>query len=176
MELPLTHDEIAALIRADTERVFSTMLGVEVQAGATSVNAPVDNQNGGVVSLVGLTGNWSGSGSIRCSARLACVISGKMLLAEFDHVNDEVLDAMGEIANMIIGNFKDDAAHKLGALGLSTPTVIHGNNFQTRNWNGQSWIGVPFECDGEVFEVKICLVQGRTPREPPRSAIVTFEP
>jgi chemotaxis protein CheX len=79
-------------------------------------------------------------------------------MSEYETVNDEVLDAMGEMANMIIGNFKDEAAAALGLLSLGTPTVIYGNNFQTRNWNGQSWIAVPFCCEGERFEVKICLV------------------
>jgi chemotaxis protein CheX len=157
----LTHDEIAALICADTQRVFSTMLGVDVKPGPATVHANGVENDGGVVSLIGFTGNWAGSGSVRCSEHLACAISGKMLMTEYDKVNEEVLDAMGEIANMIIGNFKDDAAYKLGPLCLSTPTVIYGNSFQTRNVNGQSWISVPFDYEGETFEVKICLVENR---------------
>jgi len=165
MESPLTRDEIADLIRANTEKVFSTMLGLPIHAGPVSVQPTGSGEDGGVVSLVGFAGEWSGSGSIRCSGDLACVISAKLLLTNFDHVNDDVLDAIGEVANMIIGNFKDDAAYKLGPLGLSTPTVIYGNNFQARNWNGQSWTTVPFSCEGELFEVKICLVPSHTLRE-----------
>jgi chemotaxis protein CheX len=176
MQLPFTYDEIATLICADTERVFSTMLGVQAQPGAAGVNGMVRDHDAGVVSIVGFTGQWTGSGSIHCSAGLACLLSGKMLMTEFDQVNEEVLDAIGEIGNMIIGNFKDDAEDKLGPLSLSTPTVIHGDNFQTRNWNGQSWIAVPFDCEGERFEVRICLVPSRTAREPLRPAGVAVGP
>ena len=158
VQVPITPEEIAAIIGSTTENVFTTMLGLQVQAGPVDAQAKLTQEDGKVVCLVSFTGQWNGSGSISCSAALACAISGKLLMSEYEAVNDEVLDAMGEMANMIIGNFKDEAAAALGALSLGTPTVIYGNNFQTRNWNGQSWIAVPFCCEGERFEVKICLV------------------
>ena len=158
VQVPITPEEIAAIIGTTTENVFATMLGLEVQAGPVDAQSKLTQEDGKVVCLVSFTGQWNGSGSISCSALLACAISGKLLMSEYEAVNDEVLDAMGEMANMIIGNFKDEAAAALGALSLGTPTVIYGNNFQTRNWNGQSWIAVPFCCEGERFEVKICLV------------------
>jgi len=166
----LSNDEIVALIWANTEKVFSTMLGLTVKSSSAPEEQIQALRKGGVVSLVGFAGLWRGSGTIRCSSRLACSLSEKLLLTEFDHVNDEVLDAMGEVANMIIGNFKDDAAYKLGPLGLSTPTVIYGNNFAARNWNGQSWISVLFDCEGELFEVNISLVPGHALAEAPRAA------
>jgi len=166
----LTDDEVVALIWSNTEKVFSTMLGLTVKSSLAPEERIKALRKGGVVSLVGFAGRWRGSGSIRCSGQLACSISGKLLLTHFDYVNDEVLDAMGEIANMIIGNFKDDAAYKLGPLGLSTPTVIYGNNFEARNWNGESWITVLFDCDGELLEVNISLVPGHVLGEAPRPA------
>lgn len=172
-EAPLTNEEIVELICANTERVFSTMLGLSPQACARRIDRDNPSRDSGVICLVGFGGQWSGSGIIRCGESLARVLSGKLLLTEFSCVNDEVLDAMGEIANMIIGNFKDDAAYRLGPLGLSTPTVIYGNNFQARNWNGQSWITVEFDCDGEPFEVKVCLVPSRALQEQHTAGVVT---
>lgn len=156
MDCPITEQEIRRLIIANTEKVFSTMLDLPVQVlDAGHAN---DLMEGGVVALVGFAGKWSGSGSVACSANLACLLSGKMLLTTFNQVNEEVLDAMGEIGNMIIGNFKDDAAAKLGTLGLSTPTVIYGQHLQARNWNGNICVAVWFVCAGEVFEVKVSLI------------------
>lgn len=171
MESPLTPAEIIKLITEETEKVFSTMLGLPIELRPAAED-PGNEASGRVIAFLGFAGDWSGSGSIQCSAKLACSISAKLLLMDFDRVNEDVLDAIGEIANMIIGNFKDDAAYKLGPLGLSTPTVIHGTNFQARNWNGQSWTTVPFTCEGEIFEVKISLVQTNTLREPLRPAVM----
>ena len=42
-----------------------------------------------------------------------------------------MLDAVAEVTNMIIGNVKTVLESRLGAMGLSTPTVIYGRNFQT---------------------------------------------
>jgi chemotaxis protein CheX len=175
-ELPFTYDEIAELVRADTEKVFSTMLDLPIHPHPVAGQPDSSGLEGGVIALVGFAGQWSGSGTIRCGGELACIISGKLLMAEYDQVNEDVLDAMGEMANMILGNFKDDAAFRLGPLGLSTPTVIHGNNFKTRNWNGQSWITVPFDCQGKLFEVNICLVPSQVLHESVRPATVTVGP
>jgi chemotaxis protein CheX len=175
-ELPFSYEEIAGLVRADTEKVFSTMLDLAIVPCQVDGPPASASRDGGVIALVGFAGQWSGSGTIRCGGELACIISGKLLMAEYDQVNEEVLDAMGEIANMILGNFKDDAAFKLGPIGLSTPTVIHGNNFKTRNWNGQSWITVPFDCQGKLFEVNICLVPSQALHESVRPATVMVGP
>jgi chemotaxis protein CheX len=174
MSPPLTQDEIVVLIRAHTENVFSTMLGIEVKAGLATAQSATRDKDGGVISFVGFAGQWSGSGTIRCSSHLACVISGKLLLTDFESVNEEVLDAIGEMTNMIIGNFKDDAAQKLGPLGLSTPTVICGDHFQARNWQGQSWTTVPFDCEGELLEVMICLVPSRALSDQVRPTVASF--
>lgn len=159
----LTDEEVIELVCSNTEKVFSTMLGMSVKPSSGTEDGIQALRKGGVVSLVGFAGRWRGSGSIRCSGCLACSISSKLLLADFECVNDEVLDAMGEIANMIIGNFKDDAAYKLGPLGLSTPTVIYGSNFETRNLNGERRTTVFFDCEQELLEVDISLVPGLAP-------------
>jgi len=82
--------------------------------------------------LVGFAGQWSGSGTIRCGGELACIISGKFLKAEYNQVNEEVLDAMGEIANMILGNFKDDAAFKFGSHRSEHPDRNPRKQFQNQ--------------------------------------------
>jgi len=177
MELPLTQDEIATLIRANTQKVFSTMLGLPITASAARGGRPLAGApDRSVISFVGLTGQWSGSGSIQCSANLACTISGKLLLADFDSVNSEVLDAIGEMANMILGNFKNDAESRLGPLRLSTPTVVHGSSFEARNWNGQYRTSVSFDCEGELFEVKVCLARSQALRETLQPAGAVAEP
>jgi chemotaxis protein CheX len=162
-EAGLSKDEAIALIRSSTERVFSTMLGCEVKISEATEEQIRAHRKGGVLAVVGLSGPWKGSGTVRCSGPVACSISGKFLMTEYEIANDEVLDAMGEIANMVIGNFKDDAADKLGPLGLSTPTVVYGINFEARNWNGDSWVNVLFDYEGGLLEVSISLVPSKVP-------------
>jgi chemotaxis protein CheX len=172
----LTNDEAVALIWSNTEKVFSTMLGLSLTASSATEEQIRALRKGGVVSVVGFAGRWRGSGTLRCTGSLACSLSSKLLMTDFDHVNDEVLDAMGEMANMIIGNFKDEAASKLGTLGLSTPTVIYGSNFEARNWNGENSISVLFNCESEVFEVNVTLVPGQVVGETLRPTCMVTAP
>ena len=49
-----------------------------------------------------------------------------------DEARKETVDALGELCNMVVGNFKS----KLGRVGetsvLSVPTVIQGRDYQVR--------------------------------------------
>jgi chemotaxis protein CheX len=79
-------------------------------------------------------------------------------MAEYDSVAEDVLDSVAEVTNMIIGNVKTVLENKLGGMGLSTPTVIYGRNFQTRSSKNQEWTVVPFDCESERLCVQVCLV------------------
>ncbi len=156
----LTQSEIAGFIAAATTEVLSMMLGVEVVQSDPFVQTTASAPASGVVSLVGLAGDWVGTGSLSCSAALACKLSSLMLLAEYDSVNEDVLDAVAEMTNMIIGNVKTAVEERLGPMGLSVPTVIFGRNFQTRNPGNHEWVVVPFRYEGDCLNVQLCLVPG----------------
>ncbi|MGD0619055.1 MAG: chemotaxis protein CheX [Bryobacteraceae bacterium] len=155
-----------SLCRATLE-VFGTMLSMDAVAGQRFTEKAPQHPSHGLVALIGMAGSWVGTGAITCSAELACKLSSHFLLAEFASVNDEVLDAMGELTNMIIGNFKNEMETHLGSLGLSIPTVIFGRNFVARSAAENDWIALPFECGGEVMTVKVCLAP-RPKRQMPR--------
>lgn len=152
--------ELIAVITGATQEVFSMMLGMEVAAGDASTG-PSAGTESGVLALVGLAGDWMGTGSLSCSPQLACRLASQMLMSEYASVNDDVLDAVAEVANMVIGNVKTTLEQRIGAMALSTPTVIYGRNFETRRVGGQEWITVPFPCDGEELRVQICLAPAR---------------
>lgn len=58
---------------------------------------------------------------------------------------------------MIIGNVKTVLTNRLGAMGLSTPEVIYGRNFQTRIARNQEWTVAPFSLDRERMCVRVCI-------------------
>ena len=82
-------------------------------------------------------------------------------MVEYTAVDDEVLDAVAEVTNMILGNVKTSLEERLGPMGLSIPTVIYGRNFSSRTVGKQEWTVVPFDCDGERLEVQLCLAEQR---------------
>lgn len=165
----MEHNEIVSEIIKSTQEVFTTMLGVEVIPGEAMTEQSAPGPTEGVVSLIGLAGAWVGTGSISCSSQTACRVSSRFLMAQFDSVDEDVLDAVAELTNMIIGSFKTSLEEKLGPMGLSIPTVIFGRNFTTRAITKNEWILVPFLCEEDKFDIHVCLarsepVQHRVPR------------
>lgn len=154
-----SHEELADLITRAATDVFTTMLGMELVSGAHYTDHKDPEPQDGVVSLIGMAGEWVGMGSVACSAEFACRISSNFLMSECPAVNDEVLDAVAEITNMIIGNVKTGLEERLGPMGLSIPTVVYGKNFTTRSLGQNEWTVVPFDCGGETMEVQVCLAR-----------------
>ena len=148
---------ITTSICAASANVFSTMLGQEFAPGEASLEQGTPEPNDGVVSFIGIAGTWAGTGSISCSPALACRLCSQMLMMEATSVDAEVLDAVAELTNMIIGSVKTDLEQHLGPLGLSIPTVVYGRNFKTKSAGQHEWIVVNFDWDGEPLTIKFCL-------------------
>ena len=148
---------IERALRKATEEVFSTMLGIQAVAVAARIETGEPGPNDGIIGMVGLAGAWIGTAVVCCSTSMACQMSAQMFGGEFTEVNEEVLDALSEITNMIVGHFKTQAEAHLGPLGLSIPTVIYGFRFTARTSGREKWVALSFDCAGEMVEVKICL-------------------
>ena len=133
------------------------MLGVEVARGEITTEDGSQDANDGVVSFIGLAGAWAGTGSLSCSPVLACRVCATMLMCEAASVNEDVLDAVAELTNMIIGSVKTDLETHLGPLGLSIPTVVFGRNFKTKSAGANEWTVARFQWEDETLQVRICL-------------------
>jgi chemotaxis protein CheX len=160
----ISSDEIAAMIREAVGLVFSRMLGLSLRSLEARREAGDPPAGDGVIALVGIAGEWTGSGRVYCSAEFACEIAGALVAANYREVNEEVLDGVAEIANMIVGNIKTRLEEKIGPLGLSVPTVIHGSNFRARTALAREWCVVPFQSGEHVMYVRFCLARSGSSR------------
>ena len=163
----IDHTQIADTLRACASEVFTTMMGMEIEAGPVRIESFTPPVPDGVLAYVGMGGDWTGSGVISCSASLACQMCAALLLTEPAAIDDEVLDAVAEVANMVIGNFKTMAEEKLGPIGLSIPTVIYGRNYLSRSVGGMDWVVLPIRCNGEEMEIRACLAPTNKPKVAP---------
>ncbi|HUO30827.1 MAG TPA: chemotaxis protein CheX [Bryobacteraceae bacterium] len=150
-------EQIVSEIRTAAEEVFATMLGAELRFLESHSDKGPSHPLDGVICLIGMAGEWTGTGSISCSAEFACRIASQMLMAEYPEVNADVLDAVAEIANMVLGNVKTALERSLGTMGMSIPTAIFGRNFLAKSFGDETWTVVIFESEGQRFEVKLFL-------------------
>src|SRR3954468_15079288 len=127
---PITQAGIACAICAATEEVFSVMLGIDIAAGEPQIGQ-ASQDHSGIVAVLGLTGLWTGSGQFSVDSGLAMQIASKLLMADYESVDNDVLDAVAEVSNMIVGNVKTALEETLGPMGLSVPAVAFGGDFET---------------------------------------------
>jgi chemotaxis protein CheX len=153
----IDHDQLVKDIRASAEEVFSTMLGSELCFVKSYCDNGPSHPLDGVICLIGMAGPWTGTGTISCSAEFACRIASQMLMAEYLAVDGDVLDAVAEVANMILGNVKTTLERSLGSMGMSIPTAIFGKNFLAKSFGDETWTVVVFDCEGLTLEVKLFL-------------------
>ena len=167
----IDQDFLIHAIQESTSSVFVTMLEAEVEAGAPG--GPAKELEGGVVSLVGLTGPWMGTGSFCCSPAVAGKISSRMFMTDAAvdpaAITDEVMDAVAEITNMIVGNIKHILEERLGPMAINIPTVVYGRNFHFKSLTGTTGITVPFLWDKDTIEVRLSIAPDKGTFSRPRT-------
>jgi chemotaxis protein CheX len=160
------HNHLVRIIRDSTHEVFSTMLNIELEQADAYIDSSTQPSGDGIAAFVGLAGSWVGTGSVSCSAAFACQMSSQFLMAEYHAVNEDVLDAVAEVTNMIIGNVKTRLEEDLGPMGLSIPTVIYGRNFTSRTVGSCAWTVVPFTAGRERMEIQVFLAPHKEKLKP----------
>ncbi len=106
------------------EEVFEIMLGCRVKPMAQSEH----QGNGEFTAMIGLAGALCGILTVCCDAKTAGQLAKSMLGATADS-KEQVADALGEICNMIAGNFKNKLAGTDERCMLSVPSVISGEEY-----------------------------------------------
>ena len=149
-EMNLTEEGVCATIVEITKGVFSTMVMLDVVA-EPPLTEPVVSFHETLTSMVGLAGIYSGILAVHCPKSLALQITSNMLGMEVTDIDDDVNDAMGEIANMIGGDIKHIFSPKGADINLSIPTAIYGSDYMLESMSSAESLVMPFECSGDRF-------------------------
>lgn len=122
---------------------FSTMLGTDARRGKLTLGNPVERTYP-ISGIIGLSGKAVGTVVINVSEELALAAASAMLMEEMTEVNDDVLDAVGELANVVAGQAKVELEEY--ELSISLPNVVVGAGHSIR-FPGTKPLCVPFESD-----------------------------
>jgi chemotaxis protein CheX len=127
------------------EEVFEIMIGTRVKPVLKSKTPP-----GGYTAMVGIAGGLCGVLTVACDKKTAGEIAKCMLGPEIADSEEQVSDALGEICNMIAGNFKNKLSSADRSCMLSVPTVIKGEEYSFRSL-----------ADGEVLETVMIFAESQ---------------
>ncbi len=142
------------VLESATREVFDVMLRTPLEplGGDAAANAEL-------IAMVGLSGRLAGVVSVHCTAAGAREIAMKMLQGEPPEGEEEdtTRDAVGEVCNMVAGNFKS----KLGTVGadckLSVPTIVAGGSCMMTSESRGVHIEVPFQFAGSPLRIMLDL-------------------
>src|SRR5882724_8147376 len=125
------HEEWVPLLETATREVFELMMGSQLTVPDRIATADEDKPN--TTAMVGLAGQLCGVLSVRCDRKAAALITSKMLGVDLDKVGPEISDALGEVSNMVAGNFKNKITGLAEGCMLSPPTVITGTDYSLQS-------------------------------------------
>ena len=144
MEIP---QEIFSHLVSATEEVFETMVFKQLTA-APVLPGDAARPKSNVVATVPFAGHRRGLVAFHASLPGAKAIAGAMLGMEPASINGEMPDAIGEVANMIAGTFRNKLAAIEPASAIAVPTVTIGSDFSTRYVSEVRRVLCPFDMDG----------------------------
>ena len=139
--------EWTKLLESATREVFEIMLSTSLDPVKTKSDSEEGQQESALTAMIGLAGQVSGVLTVRCSPRAAAGIAEKMLGMKVAENDKSTADAVGEVCNMIAGNFKSKISGMAESCMLSVPTVISGSNYQLHRLEDLEYVEVSLEFD-----------------------------
>ena len=138
-----------------TVTAFRTMLDCELKRGELYTKGH-RQPNHEISGLIGLSGKATGTVALSLPREVAISITETMLGERPETLNSDVVDANGELTNIIAGSAKRKLEQF--AMTQSLPNVILGKNHTVAFPSGATPIGIPFECKwGSVcVDVGLC--------------------
>lgn len=103
--------------------------------------------------MVGMAGALCGVLRLRCSEQTAVSIATKMLGGHEPGALSDTCDAIGEISNMVAGNFKAKIAGLCDACMLSVPTVVVGVDYDVYSLASPERVEVSMTYEGQPLWV-----------------------
>ena len=148
--------DISGKIIDATNEIFSSMVMMEVtvKGDVQSTLAPLENS---ITGVIGLAGTHKGVLAMHFPKPVAMAITGSFLGMDVDEINEDVEDAVGELANMLGGSVKSILSAKGRDIDLSLPSVISGENYDFQPTRELERVVIPFQCDAGGFIVELEL-------------------
>jgi chemotaxis protein CheX len=141
-----------------TEEVFETMVFRQLTS-LLPIEGDALRPQSNVVGTVGFAGGASGLVAFYSTTAAARSIAGSMLGMEAAQVNGEMVDAIGEITNMIAGSFRTKMVAQGHNWAISVPTVTVGSDFYIKPLVNGRRVLIPFKMDEHEVFVELIMTE-----------------
>ncbi|MDZ4785529.1 MAG: chemotaxis protein CheX [bacterium] len=139
------------------KKVIETMCMTPVKAGKPDIKK--DKMTFGVVTgVIGMAGtNVSGNMIISFDEPSILNMVNTMLGETFTTICPEIVDAVGELTNMISSGAKKDLAEAGLAIDMAVPIMLVGKGAELKQLSNEVCIQIPFETSAGKFVIETNL-------------------
>ena len=134
------------------ENIWKSLMGSDVSM-LSSQDMSEEDRKFTLVGCIQITGAWDGAVALHCTREIMQSVVQTMFgenTKEFS--NEEIEDALGELANMTAGNIK---ALLPGPSQISLPTIIKGSDFLLRVVGSEKVNTVYFNWNDQILSVSV---------------------
>jgi chemotaxis protein CheX len=125
------------------QTVFKTMLGIDAGMGKPVLKS-IRSTSGDVTGIMGLVGDRKGTICISFRDKGALFVFKTLIGDEVDKINSEVVDAIGELTNIISGQARKEFEGAGINLKAAIPMVVVGKNVEMNFITTIPIISLPF--------------------------------
>lgn len=140
----------------EVRKVFSIMMAMDHLLHLPLAVDPASSFDDCMSGLVGYCGDYNGLVSLHVSTLLARRMAGQ-LLDSGDPSEEEVEDALGELANVLAGAFKRHLSPESLAIRLSTPSIVSGRHYVIHVAKKPEVMTLLFDSEEEWFMVALAV-------------------
>jgi chemotaxis protein CheX len=133
--------------------VFEMMAGVRLEVDP----APAGEPQGEQTAMVGLAGALCGMIAVRCSNPVSVRLASLVLGGDATSNPSTARDSLGELCNMVAGNFKSKISSLSDRCMLSVPTVISGEDYYMEPAEPNDGITVALSFDGDPIWIILAI-------------------
>ena len=138
-----------------TQSVFSTMCGIELAAGEQTSNEDPSKRYQ-VSGIISLSGSLKATIVVSIHEDLIFSVADAFLGTRPTEIDADVIDLVGELANMIGGNAKERM--QMDGLSLGLPTVVAGENHRVAYTSGMAITVLPFDSSNGPLSIELGIV------------------
>ena len=139
-----------------TQEVLKKMAFMDAVPGKPYLKKE-ETASGDVSGIIGITGDATGSLALSFSEKCICKIVSNMLGEEHPEVTKEILDAVGELTNMVSGASRTQLEKMGMAVYAAIPTVVHGQGHTITHILKSPSLVIPFSTAAGPFFIDVCI-------------------
>jgi chemotaxis protein CheX len=144
----ITGASLADAVLDSAREVFDSMIFIPIEPNDP---APVAAGEAALLATITFTGEVKGCFGLCLDQPGARAVAAAMLCMDDteDLTENDVIDAVGEIANMVMGGIKTRLQENVRDLEISIPSVIQGRDLVNRPGEGSEYVAIPVTIGGQ---------------------------